>query len=121
MNRTKWKDIRPNVGPVAEERIKRERGEILLDMNLREIREHVSDLTQTDIGELLEVSQAAVSQLERRQDAAVSSIARFIATLGGQLELVAVFPNQQIRVTQFENIKGQLLDKVQEPSSSSKR
>jgi hypothetical protein len=119
MNRTKWKDMRPNLGPAAEERIKREKEEILLDMNLREIREHVSDLTQTDIGELLEVSQAAVSQLERRQDAAVSSIARFIAKLGGRLELVAVFPKQQIRITQFENIKGQLLDEAQKVPKSS--
>jgi DNA-binding XRE family transcriptional regulator len=109
MARKTWKEARRRFSAEGEARIEREKNEILLEGNLREIREHLSDLNQTDMGKLLEVSQEAVSQLERRHDAAVSSIARFIASLGGRLELHAVFPNESIRITQFEDIRGQVM------------
>jgi DNA-binding XRE family transcriptional regulator len=109
MARKTWKETRRRFSAEGEARIEREKEEILLEGNLREIREHLSDLNQTDMGKLLEVSQEAVSQLERRHDAAVSSIARFIGSLGGRLELHAVFPNETIRITQFDDIRGQVM------------
>jgi len=128
MAHKKWKDIRGSFSPDAEERIRTDKNFILLEMNLRELREHVSDLNQSEVGALLEVSQAAVSQLERRQDAAVSSIAKFVATLGGRLELHAVFPadpdqatQQVIRISQFEDIKNQIQGEVRDLVPASKR
>ncbi len=108
MARKKWKDIRRDHGPEGEARIKRMKDEIVLEMTLREIREHVSDLNQTELGELLKVSQVAISQLERRQDATLGNIAKYLAALGGRLELHAVFSNETIRIVQFEDVKGQI-------------
>jgi hypothetical protein len=113
-SRTRWQEIRPNLGLTADQRIKREKEEVLLEMGIRELQEHISDFTHSEVGRLLEVSQAAVWQLERRQDVAVNGIARFISRLGGQLELVASFTDRQIRVTQFDNIRGQILEKAQD-------
>jgi hypothetical protein len=108
MARKKWNDIRRDHGPDGEARIKRMKDEIALEMTLRDIREHVSDLNQTELGELLKVSQVAVSQLERRQDAVLSNISRYLAALGGQLELHAIFATETIRITQFDDVKGQI-------------
>ena len=108
MARKKWSEIRRKHGPEGEGRIKRIKDEIILEMTLRQIREHVSDLNQTELGDLLAVTQVAISQLERRQDAVLSNVARYIAALGGRLELLAIFGEEEIRVTQFEDVKGQL-------------
>lgn len=108
MARKKWSDIRRDHGPESEARIKRMKDEITLEMTLRDLREHVSDLNQTELGELLRVSQVAISQLERRQDAVLSNIAKYIAALGGVLELHAKFPNETVRITQFDDVKGQI-------------
>lgn len=108
MARKKWSDIRRDHGPEGEARIKRMKDEIALEMTLRDIREHVSDLNQTELGEMLKVSQVAISQLEHRQDAVLSNIARYIAALGGQLELHAIFDTETIRIAQFDDVKGQI-------------
>ena len=65
MAQTKWTDLRPKLAAAAEQRVQREKDEISLEMNLRELLEHISDLAQTDIGELLKVSKAALSRSNR--------------------------------------------------------
>ena len=54
-------------------------------MNLQEIRQQVSGITQTQLAELMEVTQGAVSQLEGRQDALLSKLAEYVNALGGDL------------------------------------
>lgn len=73
-----------------------------------EIRRNVAHLTQEQIAELLEKSQATVSALEKREDMLLSSLEQYVRALGGELEIVAHFPEQDIRITQFEDIRGQL-------------
>jgi len=68
MARKTWKEARRKFSAEAETRIQGEKEEIVLEGTPREIRQHLSDLNQTNMGKLLEVSQEAVSQLERRHD-----------------------------------------------------
>jgi hypothetical protein len=60
--------------------------------------------------EKLHINQAGVSKLERRTDIYLSTPRSFIEAMGGKLEIVARFPNQAIRITQFE-----MLDLEQPP------
>jgi hypothetical protein len=48
--------------------------------------------TQADIAEAMGISQGVVSELERREDALVSTLRAYAKACGGELELVAVFP-----------------------------
>jgi len=59
------------------------------------------ELTQENLADVLHINQAAVSKLERRTDMYVSTLARFIEAMGGQLEIRAVFPDGAVRITQF--------------------
>ena len=103
-----YKDLRDRMPPSARKRAEERAQRELLEMNLGEIRRNVAHLTQEQIADLLERSQATVSALEKREDMLLSSLAQYVRALGGELELVARFPEQDIRITQFEDIRGQL-------------
>jgi len=40
--------------------------------------------------------------LEKRQDLLLSKLAGYVRALGGELELIARFPDADVRITQFE-------------------
>ncbi len=52
--------------------------------------------TQRQIAEAWDVSQANVSQIEHTQDIYLSTLRKYIAALGGQVEVRAVFPDEVI-------------------------
>ena len=71
---------------------------------LAEIAEHqatltqvrkAKSLTQTTIGQLLDMDQSEVSRLERRSDMLLSTLRSFIQAAGGDLQLVATFPDSE--------------------------
>lgn len=52
-------------------------------------------VTQVELAQRLEVAQATVSKFEKSSPA-VSTVRRYVEALGGRLELVAVFDDDQI-------------------------
>lgn len=60
-------------------------------MKLAEIR-RARALTQATLSDILGIDQGDVSKLERRTDAYVSTLRRYIEALGGQLTITASFP-----------------------------
>ncbi len=61
---------------------------------LQELRKS-RQLTQENIAQLLGINQENVSRLERRNDLLLSTLRDYIAAMGGDLEIVARFPDQQ--------------------------
>ena len=53
-------------------------------------------VSQAVIAEALEVSQPNVSRIEQQHDVYLSTLARYVAALGGHLEVVVVFPDETI-------------------------
>jgi transcriptional regulator with XRE-family HTH domain len=68
----------------------------LHEMALDELRA-ARELTQERLAETLGIKQASVSKIERRADLYVSTLARFIEAMGGELEIRAVFPEGSVR------------------------
>src|SRR5687768_15649669 len=77
---------------------------MLLEMNLRQIREKLSDLSQEEVAQLLDVTQPYISKLERQQDMLVSKLYDYVATLGGEVEIRAKFPAYDVVVRQFDDL-----------------
>jgi transcriptional regulator with XRE-family HTH domain len=74
------------------------------EATLRELRE-VRARSQAQLAERLKIGQAAVSKLERRTDMYISTLRGLIAAMGGELEIVARFPDRPpVRITQFEEL-----------------
>lgn len=63
------------------------------EATLQELRKALA-LTQTQLAESLGVGQDEVSRIERRADVLVSTLRRFVGAMGGELDLVARFPNR---------------------------
>lgn len=62
--------------------------------------------SQQALGKRLGVRQAAISKLERRSDMFISTLGRFIAAMGGTLEIRARFPEGVVRISQFGDFEG---------------
>jgi len=75
------------------------------EMALNELRTALA-ITQEHLAKILHVRQAAISKLERRADMYVSTLADFIRAMGGELEIVAHFPQGRVRISQFQDVKG---------------
>ncbi|MEQ1593205.1 MAG: XRE family transcriptional regulator [Thiobacillaceae bacterium] len=61
---------------------------------LKDLRQAV-ERTQMDMAASLGVGQDTVSRIERRSDMLLSTLRRYIEAMGGELQLVARFPNRQ--------------------------
>ena len=70
-------------------------------LTLRTVREATGQ-TQHDVARTVGMDQSDVSRLENREDfgdCQVSTLQRYVAALGGQLELVAAFGDKRITLT----------------------
>ncbi len=63
------------------------------EMTLRELR-HARKLTQVRVARKLGITQDSVSRLEQRSDLLLSTLRKTVETMGGNLTLVAKFPDR---------------------------
>ena len=64
------------------------------EMTLRELR-HARKLTQVRMAKKLGVTQDSVSRLEKRSDLLLSTLRKTVEAMGGNLSLVAEFPDRE--------------------------
>ena len=73
---------------------------MLVEMPLNELRQ-ARALSQVKLAETLQVNQAAVSKIERRTDMYISTLRAYIRAMGGELEIVAKFPDGEVKIVNF--------------------
>ena len=96
-----FEELRKLIPPERREQNRQRARELLAELRLREVRA-ACELTQEELAERLNIDQPNVSRLESRSDVRVSTLADYVAALGGRLELLAVFPEGTVRINQFE-------------------
>lgn len=98
----KFEELRKGITPDRRQRIEARKQELLEEMVLHEIRKLLG-FSQVELAESLGVRQSSISQMENQDDITVSTLAKIIEALGGNLEIIAEFPNQKkrIKITQF--------------------
>lgn len=84
--------------PERARRVAEHKQAILDALALAEAREQ-RNATQKDIAEILGMTQANVSRIEREDDVYVSTLRKYVEALGGRLELIAVFPDQTVTLS----------------------
>ena len=97
----KFSELRARMTPEAQARAAARAEAMLVQMQLQELRK-TQGVTQVQVAQALGVEQAAVSKLERRDDMYVSTLRQYVQALGGELKLVASFPDGDIQVHPFE-------------------
>ena len=84
--------------PESRERVAKKIEALDAELPLNQLRQ-ARALSQAQLAEVLEVDQPSISKLERRADMMISSLARFIEAMGGRLEIKAIFPSGEVRIT----------------------
>ena len=56
------------------------------------------ELTQVEIAEKLGISQSSVAGIESRTELQISTLAKYIRALGGELQMLAVFPDATFNI-----------------------
>jgi DNA-binding XRE family transcriptional regulator len=85
-------DIKARIKPATRARIEAEGRRLSDDLHLSQLRK-ARGLTQETMAELLGVSQAEVSKMERRTELYVGTLRKFIEAMNGELVLAARFPD----------------------------
>jgi len=90
MKRHKWTDIKARTKPETRRRMETEAHRLSEDLHLSQLRK-ARGLTQETMAELLGVSQAEVSKMERRTELYVGTLRKFIEAMNGELVIAARF------------------------------
>jgi transcriptional regulator with XRE-family HTH domain len=88
-------------------------------LTMRTLRE-ATGKTQTEVAAASMIDQADISRLESREtfaDCQVSTLQRYLAALGGQLELVAAFGDKKIILSGAAGPPGELPPAKDSPSN----
>jgi len=89
------KDKMKGLSPAQRKKVEDRAAELIAEeMTLRELR-HARKLTQVKMARKLGVTQDSVSRLEKRSDLLLSTLRKTVEAMGGNLSLVAEFPDRE--------------------------
>jgi ribosome-binding protein aMBF1 (putative translation factor) len=90
----------------SEERqaeIAQKTSQLKVEMSLHELRQALK-LSQSELAAKLNIKQPAVARLEKRTDMYVSHLRKVIEAMGGELDIIARFPDGEIKVKNFSEL-----------------
>jgi predicted transcriptional regulator len=99
VNTRTWKSVKTaRLAPAAALRVKARVEREVRALTLKELRQDLA-VTQAELAEQAEMTQSELSRLENRADHRVSSLRRYIAALGGEIEITAVIGGRRVKLT----------------------
>lgn len=96
----KFAELEARMSPEAREQAQALYHQHLQEMPLHELRK-AQALSQETLAKALNINQAAVSKMERRTDMYISTLRNYIQAMGGELEIIATFPDGQVKIENF--------------------
>ena len=88
----------------AKERVKARVQRTLAKMPIQELQQ-ARHLSQEQLANLLFMEPSSLSQLERGTDIYISTLRSYIEAMGGKLDIIANFPDGEVRIKQFTDIQ----------------
>ena len=101
----KFSELRAKLSPESRARSTSKAQALLAEMPLDELRQ-ARGLSQKMLAELLHVQQPAIAKLEKRTDIYISTLRSHIEAMGGQLDVIARFPDGDVRINNFSDLTG---------------
>lgn len=99
----KFADLRAEMSPEARAQAEEKAQTMLAEMPLNELRQ-ARGLSQKMLAEVLHVQQPSIAKIERRTDMYISTLRSHIEAMGGQLEVVARFPDGAVKISNFSDL-----------------
>ncbi|MBI4909433.1 MAG: helix-turn-helix transcriptional regulator [Acidobacteria bacterium] len=82
------------LSPALRKRVEQRAAQLIAEeMTIRQLR-HARKLTQVKMAKALGITQDSVSRLEKRSDLLLSTLRKTVQAMGGNLSLVAEFPDR---------------------------
>ena len=100
----KFSELRSRMSPESRSRAEASAQAMLAEMPLNELRQ-ARGLSQKMLAEVLHVQQPSIAKLEKRTDMYLSTLRSHIEAMGGQLEVVARFPDGAVKITNFSDLE----------------
>jgi DNA-binding transcriptional regulator YiaG len=101
--RNKFDTLRAGLSAGQKQDVAAKLVELREEMTLAELRQ-ARQLTQQTLSGTLNVGQAAVAKMEKRTDMYVGNLRRFVEAMGGELDVVARFPEGSVKIGNFAEI-----------------
>ena len=96
----KFSALRQKMTPEAQAKPKAKAQAMLKEMPLHELRK-ARGISQQTLAGILHVQQPAVAKIEKRTDMYLSTLRNHIRAMGGELEIIARFPDGDVRIENF--------------------
>lgn len=96
----KFSELEAKMSPKSRTRSTALYKKLVNEMPLQELRQ-AKAMSQVRLAESLNVNQAAISKMERRTDMYISTLRSYIQAMGGELEIVARFPEGIVKISNF--------------------
>ena len=101
----KFSELRSRMSPEAQARAEAQAQAMLAEMPLNELRQ-ARGLSQKMLAEVLHVQRPAIAKMEKRTDMYISTLRSHIEAMGGQLDVVARFPDGAVKISNFSDLGG---------------
>lgn len=99
-----FKSLVDCMSPERRKRIESRTNELLLEMEICELRKAL-DMTQEELAATLHMKQSAISRIEHQSDMFISTLRTILAAMGANLKIVASFPERDVQINQFEEVR----------------
>ncbi|MHB1352172.1 MAG: XRE family transcriptional regulator [Thiobacillus sp.] len=99
----KFEELRSRMAPESRARAESRAQAMLAEMPLNELRQ-ARGLSQKMLATVLHVQQPSIAKLEKRTDMYLSTLRSHIEAMGGELEVIARFPDGAIKIRNFSDL-----------------
>jgi DNA-binding XRE family transcriptional regulator len=99
----KYSDLRARMSTESQVRAKSKAQAMLAEMPLQELRQ-ARGLSQKKLAEILHVQQPSIAKLEKRTDMYLSTLRNHIEAMGGELDIIARFPDGAVKIINFSEL-----------------
>ncbi len=99
----KYSDLRARMSAESQVRAKSKAQAMLAEMPLQELRQ-ARGLSQKKLAEILHVQQPSIAKLEKRTDMYLSTLRNHIEAMGGELDIIARFPDGAVKIINFSEL-----------------
>jgi DNA-binding XRE family transcriptional regulator len=94
----KFSKLEAKMSPESRARVEKKVNEMLAEMALAELRRALG-FSQEELAGLLDVKQPSIAKLEQRTDMHISTLRDHIHALGGELIMIARFPDRDVKLS----------------------
>ena len=99
----KFTELRAGMSQTVREKADGMARQMLAEMPLNEVRQ-ARGLSQKMLAEVLHVQQPSIAKIEKRTDMYLSTLRSHIEAMGGELDVIARFPEGSVKINNFADL-----------------